>query len=289
LNFADVLREHNIPYQTEGKYCRPGWIQFNCPFCFGGLDPNKPYAGYNIARQYVNCWRCGGHGVGKVLIALTGMNWKNVKALLEDLDVPQREDDKPPGKLTLPKNRKPLAKAHRRYLEGRGFDPDELAEQWGIEGIGLSGNLAWRIFIPIHYRGAVVSWTTRSLVDYGARYISAAADEEAVPHKTLLYGEDRVPGNAISIHEGPTDVWAIGPGATATLGTGYTPAQILRMSRYARRIVCFDSEKAAQQRARALCSLLEVFPGETFNVKLDAKDAGSAKRSERKQLRKLLT
>ena len=287
MHFADILRDHRVSHWTEGKYCRPGWVQFFCPFCFGGSNAEKPYCGYNLSYNYVNCWRCGPHGVGKTVMALTGQSWKEVKLVLDDLDSPRREEKILAGKLKLPDGVGPLLKCHGDYLRGRGFDTKELKRLWRIQGIGMSDRLPWRIFIPIYSRGQVVSWTTRSLKDTGTRYVSAAEDEEAVPHKSLLYGEDYAT-TAISVHEGPTDVWAVGPGAVGTLGTGFTPAQILRMSRYPRRIVCFDNQPEAQQRARRLCSLLEVFKGETVNVILDAKDAGSATPGELRKFRKLL-
>jgi hypothetical protein len=228
-------------------------------------------------------------------MALTGLGWRDVKGLLTDLDIPVEKKETKSGKLILPSGLGKLLTCHKDYLRGRGFNPKTIRDLWRIQGLGREGkrenssyyDLTWRIFIPIIYKGQIVSWTTRSLRDDGSRYISASEEEEAIPHKNLLYGEDYAT-TAISIHEGPTDVWAVGSGATATLGTGWTPAQVLRMSRYARRVVCFDNQPEAQARARKLCSLLEVFPGETLNVVLDAKDAGSAAPGELKKFRKLL-
>lgn len=295
MKFQDLLRENRITHWTEGKYCRPGWVQFHCPFCFGRTNPEKPYCGYNIAYNYVNCWACGPHSVAKTVMTLTGLSYREIKGQLDNLDSVKHEEKVHRGKLILPEGLGPLLKRHGSYLRGRGFKTKELKDLWRIQGLGKEGkragaewnNLAWRIFIPVIWRGEIVSWTTRSLIDEGMRYMSAGESEEAIPHKHLLYGEDYAT-TAISIHEGPIDVWKIGPGAVATLGTGFTPAQVLRMSKYPRRIVCFDSEPAAQKRARKLCSLLEVFPGETFNVTLDAKDAGGASEGELSELRSLL-
>jgi hypothetical protein len=228
-------------------------------------------------------------------MTLTGMDWRTAKQVLSDLDIPIESKETKSGKLILPTGLGKLLPCHKEYIRGRGFDPKTIRDLWRIQGLGREGkrerseyyDLAWRIFIPIIHKGQIVSWTTRSLQSDGSRYISASEEEEAVPHKNLLYGEDYAT-TAISIHEGPTDAWAVGPAATATLGTGWTSAQVLRMSRYARRVVCFDNQPEAQQRARKLCSLLEVFPGETYNVVLDAKDAGSASRGELKKFRKLL-
>jgi DNA primase len=157
---------------------------------------------------------------------------------------------------------------------------------WNAQGIGMSSQLPWRIFIPIELNGEMVSWTTRSINDYGLRYISAKLTQESFPHKHLLYGEDYA-RHTVIIHEGPLDVWTVGPGAVGTLGTSYTRAQVVRMSKYLRRVVCFDNEPEAQRRARKLCDDLEPFEGETHNVILDAKDANTASAKEIRRLRRL--
>jgi DNA primase len=105
-----------------------------------------------------------------------------------------------------------------------------------------------------------------------------------MPHKSLLYGED-LARKTIIINEGPTDAWAIGPGAVATLGTSYSLSQVSKMVEFEKRIVCFDNEPAAQARARKLCADLSAFPGSTENCILDADDAASASRKELKLLR----
>jgi len=101
--------------------------------------------------------------------------------------------------------------------------------------------------------------------------LSAGYEQEAVHHKTILYGADYA-RHAVIVHEGPTDVWATGPGAVATCGTGFTDAQVLALSRYAVRVACFDSSDAAQRRARELCDMLAPYPGETVRVVLETGD-----------------
>ena len=72
----------------------------------------------------------------------------------------------------------------------------------------------------------------------------------------------------------------------ATLGLGYTQAQVNRMVNYKTRVICFDNEKKAQKRASKLCNDLSVYPGETFNVKLSGKDAASSPIKEIKEVRR---
>ena len=132
------------------------------------------------------------------------------------------------------------------------------------------------------------SWTTRAVSDdVKLRYVNARPEEELRPIKSLLYGQHHL-RHAVVICEGPTDAWKIGPGAVATFGVNYTKAQLLRMSKYPVRFVCFDSEPIAQQRAQALCEALIPFPGTTKNITLDAMDPGSASEKELRQLRRLL-
>ena len=286
MNFADVLQDHSVHFETEGIYCRPGWIQFHCPFCAGGKDPNKLYCGYNLHYNYINCWRCGKHSVGETLRQLTDLPWHEIKKISSEFIPERRSEVVKTGKLKLPKHVHGLSKLHKDYLRGRGFDPAEIVRLWGIGGIGFAPKLAYRIFIPFVYKGETVSWTTRACDDETkARYISARPDEEAISLKRLIYGEDYC-CHTIIIVEGPLDTWNVGPGAGGLLGTGYSRAQVRRLSRFTRRVVCFDNNKTAQDKAEELCDLLEPFPGETYNVVLDAADPGSASQKEIRKLRK---
>jgi hypothetical protein len=211
---------------------------------------------------------------------------------LLDKDIEPIEIDKPSGKLELPIGIEDLRKAHREYLRSRNFDPKVIEKHWKIQGIGpAAGMLAWRIFIPIHYRGKIVSWTSRSISDKNKanRYFSANLNQEVYNHKTLLYGEDHChSGSSIIVNEGPTDPWNVGPGAVCTFGTGFKTAQVLKIARYRKRIICYDSGPEGQKMAKELCELLMPFDGETINVVLDAEDPGSASKKEIKLLRKLL-
>ena len=246
--------------------------------------------GYSVRGDYVNCWRCGPHRLDETLAAIFDLDDRATRALVATLD--RRERDFSPreeikiGKLVLPSGVEPLACQHRDYLESRGFDPDELERLWKLQGIGLSVRLAWRVFIPIHYRGDVVSWTTRSIApDARLRYISASSDEEKINHKHLLYGADFC-RHAVVVTEGPTGPWRLGPGCVATCGLGFTRPQLLRISQFPIRAICFDTERLAQQRARKLADVLAPFPGETFVIELDSEDPGTATPREVARVRK---
>jgi hypothetical protein len=240
----------------------------------------------------MSCWSCGKIRLDKFISTIikdhrvaSGIQHQLRKFRVRDDDDKQETINR---KLVIPKAVGPLLGIHKKYLQERGFDWRELEHLWKIGGIGQAElKLAYRIYIPIIHKGQIVSWTARSVVkSNNRRYFSASEEEELIPHKTLLYGEDYVRGDTISVHEGPFDVYRIGPGATCTFGTKYTTAQLKRISRYKRRVICFDSNKEGQAAARQLVSDLAPFEGETFNVVLDVDDAGVADKKTVRQFRR---
>ncbi len=286
MKFKDILSEYNIPIGNSGHYhVRSGWIQFDCPFC----SPNSQgwYMGYSIEDNFCNCWRCGSRRLIETVMELTGLPYIKVEKMLGDLETEHFEKRKPLGKLVIPSGIKHLSSVHKKYLYNRGFNWRKIEKIWKIHGIGIASRLQWRIWIPIHYHGEIVSWTTRSISNNPntTRYISAGVDEELIPHKELLYGEDSV-RHAIIVNEGPINAWRIGPGAVATFGVGYTQEQLLKISKYPIRAVCFDNEYEAQKRAKKLVNDLSVFPGETFNILLDAKDVAEETQKNIDRIRK---
>lgn len=287
MNFADILNELEIPFVEEGEHhhTRSGWIQIDCPFC-AGAGAEKWHCGYNLAYGYMNCWRCGKLKTAHVLVSASGESYKNVLELLKGLPLEEAPRERRTGKLELPPYRDKLQDYHKKYLYNRGLhNTHRLCKLWGLEGFPGYGDFKWRIFIPIHHNGEVVSWTTRSLGDEGLRYRSAEPHQEKYFHKDLLYGEDYV-RDTIIVCEGPVDVWTIGPGAVATFGLTYSSTQLARIARYTSRVICFDNEPDAQRVARRLCSDLEGFDGKTYNVVLGGKDANSSPKKEIRELRK---
>lgn len=289
MTIIDILEKYRIPFRRHGedKNVRQGWIGMACPFC--GRPEDKRYLGYNLEQNFFSCWSCGYLKSINVVSALSGESIGRCREMLGRLEQTEPAPERVRGRLEFPGHIQPLeyAPAHRDYLRRRGFNVDELIQLWRLQAIGISARLTWRIFIPIIWHGEPVSWTTRAIGNVEPRYISALPSEESIHHKHIVYGGDYV-RHAVVIHEGPADVWATGPGAVATFGIGFSPEQVLWLSQIPLRYVCLDAEDAAQRRALQLCDQLGGFPGETYNVVLDAKDAGSASQKERRKLRELL-
>lgn len=286
MKFQDILSQYNIPFAEGGQHrsVRQGFIGFDCPFCC--RSKGEYYAAYNISKGYVSCWRCGYQHIAKVLRALTGEPLAKFHGLWKDLDL-EKQQARKQGALKIPSGVDRLKAVHIRYLHDRGFrNLDVLENLWRIQGTEMTSNLPWRIWIPIHLHGQIVSWTTRAIGDAQLpRYKSASPEEESVHHKTLLYGADHVRHSAIVV-EGPLDAWAIGPGAVATLGVGFTTAQLSKIAEFPMRSICFDSEPVAQERARQLADALSIFPGTTQVVQLSQNDPASASKREIEQLRR---
>lgn len=286
MNIIDLLNEFRIDHRTEGhEHCRSGWVQVDCPFCSPGSGRFR--LGINITYMYANCWTCGARSLQAVLKSMLGAKWPDAKGLVQGLR-PERREERPAhsGKYTEPKGVTGLLTPHKVYLRRRGFDPTDLERLWHIRSIGIAVELSWRIFIPIIRHGQAVSWTTRT-IGKGAhgKYISAKPEQETVPHKHVLYGEDYC-RHGIVVCEGPIDVWAVGPGAVATFGIDNLSEQVERISRYPVRAICYDNEKDAQRRAQELANRLSVLPGDTYNIVLDSKDPGEAQQKEIRRIRK---
>ncbi len=291
MNFSDILSKYNIEIAPEGQdHTSPGWIHFDCPFC--EKDAKRFHMGYSLENNFTNCWQCGYHSLLSTLVELTGLSFYECKKLLKNLDSEHFEITTTKGKLDTPNGVEELKRVHKKYLRKRNFDIKYIQKIWKIGGIGIHATLSWRIFIPIHYQGKIVSWTTRSVWDENTkRYITASKEEEEISAKSLLYGEDHCDTlklKAIIICEGPLDVWRIGPGAVSTMGAAYSQAQVEKIVKYKRRIICFDNDKAGQAAAKRLCSDVSSFPGETYNVVLDGKDAAESSDKVIWKLRKFL-
>lgn len=286
MEFVDFLNQYNIPYRNEGHHhCRPGWVQIDCPFC--GKGTNKWHMGYSLSGKFANCWRCGSHSLPSIISEITGIDRQSSLKIVKQL--PKSINTYSPKistQLKIP-TVGPLLPAHKKYLKKRKFNIPYLQKIWNIQGIGIDASYSWRIFIPVYYQGQMTNWTTRAIRKSQVRYMSCPNSNAPTNIKDLLYGEDFV-RNTIIVCEGPTDVWRIGPGAVATFGTVVSCSQMRKIAQYPVRYICFDSTPDAQRESEKLVNDMSVFDGETFNIKLDSKDAGSASINEIKLLRQLL-
>lgn len=287
MNILDVLTDHRIQFDVSGRgKNREGWANLKCMYC--GRDP---YLGINIGTLGCSCWSCGRHSIVDVLARLTGMSLSEAITITRGLPRTETIVRKERGKLVLPDDLGPLLPAHKKYLKGRGFDPDQLVQLWDLKGIGrLGGRLAWRIFIPVHVDGEIVTWTTRRMTDDEPRYHSASPAQSTIPIDETLLGIDYC-RNSILCVEGPFDCFALGPGSTCAFGLRYSARQKETISGFPLRSFLFDAgveETAAQRRAKQLCNQLAILPGTTQRIVLDSgNDPASCSKQELEEIRKM--
>jgi len=294
FDFQSYAYDHGVDLASEsGKHYRPGWIQIACPFCTG--NPGF-HLGFNTAKGYFNCWRCGWKSVADVVQKLSNCSIYEVEQIVKSYQIRPgigvaKDDSKQKAKAPsckLPMGTNPMSPRHKKYLAGRGYDPDELSEVWGLLGTGPVGPYCHRVVAPVLLDGKLVSYQCRDITGKSAiPYKACSIDQEVVHHKEILYGEDMVYADSIVIVEGIADAWKLGPGAVSTFGIGFTTPQVLRIKRYQYRFILYDNDpkREGQVAAKKLANILMGFDGTTEIVNLkNVKDPGELDKMDAKQL-----
>lgn len=289
MQFTELCEKYNIPYRTTGDHTSIGWVNLDCPYC--GPNTQKFHLGYRISGGRFSCWKCGPKLAKETFgLLLSRLTPAQLKLAISALPVSKAVCGTPrtSGTLEFPPGIDKLADAHKAYLKKRNHYWKTLEDLWGVQGIDYRGlRYAWRLFIPFHYKHEIVSWTTRTISDDPEilRYLTAMKQQESVSHKELLYGYDYAK-QVVVVVEGVFDVWRIGPGAVGLLGTRVSKQQIEKIARFPVRYVCLD--QGAERYSQKLVEALHFYEGETYEIKLDAKDPDSCTQKELKQIRKLL-
>lgn len=252
--------DYGTRFITEGtKHCQAGWIQVECPFCTG--NPGY-HLGYNLSKDFFNCWRCGFHPITEVITAFAFVSWNKAKDLKKEYSVhssnrshllPDKVKTKA-ERVKFPIGTGPLGNRHIAYLNKRKFDPQRIMDDWGILGTGPVGPYKHRIIAPIYYNGYLISYQGRDYTDKSSlKYKACPQDMEVIDHKNVLYGFDEVPGRVCVLVEGVTDVWRLGKGAVATFGIDSKHSQILLLAEKMRKVfVMFDDDPQAIVRAELI-------------------------------------
>lgn len=190
----------------------------------------------------------------------------------------------------------PLRAHHAAYLERRGFDPDFLIEEWGLESTGPTARIndakfSNRIFIPVHWEGMMVSFqarTTSKLVK--PKYRNCPAEIESYPSRRIVYRHPKTVSPYGICVEGPTDVWRVGRHAFATLGINFSQAQAIAVTRlYQKVMVVYDPEPGAQRRAKSMVEALAMHGVETWIHNLpEGRDPGDLTPGEARDLVEVL-
>jgi len=297
FNIVSYLRDHRIDFEGPDH---GGWVNVQCPFCRSaqtGSNPNKKYLGFNLPKDFLNCWRCGPHSVEDYIMAVERCEYhiacqrsQEYNDELAWVATPvQKQAQGLSGKLDWPAGTLPMQDVHRRYLISRGFDPEHLEIRYGLMGTVNAGDYAGRIMIPIFVNGIMCSYQGRTMTKgVEPRYKACRRELELIDHRELLYDLDNAHGDTVMVVEGVTDAWRLGNGAVATFGTSLsrTSPQIILLQRFKKVFVIFDAEPKAQTKAKWLRDQLSVLGIWAINVRLKSGDPGDMTQEQAKELRK---
>jgi hypothetical protein len=275
LNIIKLYEDYSIPIWTEGPNCQPGWVNTTCPWC----DDISNHLGYSLEEDYYHCWRCKWHSTVDTVAKLIGVSAREAKTIIRQYSEGYIRRASEP-KVTIhrkafkfPTGVGSLQPNHKRYLESRRFDPDELEYDWDLIGTGPISSLdekeyKHRIIAPIFWDGKIVSFQGRDITNrHKLRYKACPQDRELIPHKTILYGKQTSWTEIGIIVEGITDVWRFGPLVCATLGIEFTRQQVRLISKLFKRIfVVYDNQPQAAEQAKRLTNELGFRGREAYNI-----------------------
>ena len=268
FNAKQFCADYNIEIAQSGKHLRPGWVNISCPFCQGHAGY---HGGFNISKGYYNCHRCDAHPLNKVIAILTGVNYNIAKDIVQkystvSMAVSEQESKiNIPSQIIFPSDTQSLTSKAKKYLIGRNYDSDKLAQTWGLLSTGHTGFYKHRILAPIYQQQQLVSYQCRDITSkHPQKYLACHQEEEIIPHQHCIYGIDQAIDRyrKCIVVEGVTDVWRLGPGAIATFGISFTKqqAKLIAMN-FNIVFIMFDSESQAQEKAEELGFLV----GSAFN------------------------
>lgn len=263
--------QHSLAIAGSGHHhCHAGWIQLHCLFCSSG---SGFHLGFNLKKNYFNCWRCGNHSLWDVVGEVLRTSDKS--KIKKEIMAYETDHHYTPAKLKPVARRRriqppphtvALGPSHRKYLHSRHYDPSLLETEWDLKGTRhLSGQWSWRIIFPVqNLDGRTVAYGGRTIGENVKRKYKMSDNKDCLEDpKSFLYGIERVPESSVVIVEGPSDVWRLGYGAIAALGIDWTIEQANILRQFEHRFILFDPESLAQKQADKLAEWLSFYPGET--------------------------
>lgn len=281
------LDDRNIPYKTEGKNISSGWLGINCIYC----GDHSYHLG--IREQGFSCWVCGVKGhITKLIQNIDSCNYYQACDIVKSFDTAsfvelKNDIRKRLGDNILPvEATKEFPEIHADYLKSRNFNPTDLINQYNLFACYTNGKYKFRIIVPIIENGYIINFTAMAVSGQSPKYEHCPNKYAIIPMKECLYNIDTVKDIAL-ITEGVTDVWRMGGGCVATMGTEYTADQIkLLVDRGVKKAyVMYDSEYLAIKKARRMATALSVFM-ESETIELSDGDPGEFTNQQVMDLRK---
>jgi hypothetical protein len=277
------LEDYSIPNWDEGKNVSPGWRNIQCPFC----SDHSNHGGFNPEGTYI-CWRCSYHPLEDVISEILQVSYYEAIQIKKEYTTNTRTEIikkmgiKHASSLSLPGECTDLQKQHRDYLIKRKYDPDKLESKFKLRGTLHYGNYKFRIIAPIYLDGKLVSYQGRDITGkQSLRYKACKMTEEVIHYKHILYNADTVKDRGVIV-EGITDVWRLGDGAMATMGTGWTKEQALFIAKKGVKkvFILFDPGSFSTERANKLAWELSFLKVNSAVIYREGSDPGDMPQDE---------
>jgi len=291
MDILQLYQDYNIEIAPqEHKHAHEGWVHTPCPFCKSEAGHEGFHLGFPLEGKFFICWRCGTHSAVETVSKLLKVSTHEANQILKNYGGISTQLSgakiKPKSKpFELPSYILPLSDQHKKYLINRNFDPEELANIWGMISTGPVSlldkiNYGNRILVPINWDKKIVSFQTRiprNVSKDFVKYLACLQTREIIEHKKIIFGNQSKWTDTAIVVEGIFDAFRIGEKyGVATFGTSYKPAQVRLLAKNFKRIaVIFDSELLAQEKANNLVSELQFRGKDAFNVELTEGDPGS--------------
>ena len=274
FDIVEWLEDNDIFYQTHGKNIGQGSIGMECPFC----QDSSSHLGIHLEKKVFNCWVCGEHGsILKLIRQINQCSYYETYRIIESYQENYQDFQKKEEKIVeiiteeniLPKEcSNDFPQSYKTYLASRRFNPDYVIKKYSLKACPHWGDWKFRIIAPVFLNQKIVSFigidTTRQLTK---KYKNCPNEKSILPIKQCLYNIDSVKENCVLV-EGVLDVWRIGDGCVASLGTEITKEQIsLLMTKEVKKFyVLFDSD--ATKKAIKVANLVgSIIPTEILELK----------------------
>lgn len=289
------LLDHGIPYEHQ----RPGWLNIRCPMC----EDHGAHGGFFLEDGHYHCWRCGPHWTLKVAARLLGRRESDLRQIHDKYErytkIAEAVRKKAAGMdavFALPGSSE-LSKYHRKYLEDRNFNPDQLVADWELRATAPMDRcfgMEWgaRIVIPIKdASGRIVAAQGRDITGKAkARYLGSPIEKSLMDYKDTLFGAHRVRGDSVFVVEGVFDVFRLGSGFVCTFGTTLSKPQLRELRRWRNVGFIFDPEPEAQAKARKYAAELSSvgIDAELIQLDIGGRDPAEMTRTEAQEVRNYL-
>lgn len=298
IDWEKLFIDSGLDYKVResGRY---RLLVYHCPLCVSSTGSKTPTGAFFMGSEnnmQATCFRCGTHSGVEVISVLLDTPISNAKTLISSYSTEVVSNPTVniahPTVIDLSFANRGLDSAYSEYLIKRGLNPKKVTEYADLRYTNHIGELYSRIVFPIYYKGKIVSYTSRTIIDNPqVRYISCSNNKEVMNHKDICYGCDKLQSSTVLVVESPVNSIKIGNDiCVATFGIAYSEAQVNFLKQFKKVIISFDSEVKAQIQAEKLAKAIGLFTDVSV-VDLEfseGKDLGDCSRDELITIRKEL-